>query len=392
MLTNTVRARLVLALFAVGFGTNISSPLLLIYETHFDLSRQTVTALFAVYPIGLAPALVYAGPASDVLGRRRIMIPGMLLSGLASVVMISGADRLWLLFVGRFLLGAVSGLVFVVASAWIQESSTDNPMWAARLNGIVLYSGFGGGAFVAGILGEWAPWPRVLPYVPHLLLVVVGLIVVRSVPETVATGSGRRIRPNLGLPAGTAREFFRIVAPTALAVFGFASLAFGLFPVLLRPAMSGVAVFVTGVIGVLATAAIIPMQAWVGRIGPYRAAPVGMAIGAMGCGLGSVAFLTDLWGLLFPAAVLLGAASGVALTAGLQFVELLTSPDDRGALTGTFYSFAYLWMVMPLIVSTVARAVGSFGPPLGVVTAAGCLIAIWLRHATRESAGSPART
>ena len=379
------RGRILLALFAVGFGTNISSPLLLVYETHFALTRWEVTALFAVYPIGLAPALVYAGPASDVLGRRRVLLPGMALSALASLVMIAGADRIGLLFIGRLLLGVVSGLVFVVASAWIQESSPEDPMWAARLNSIVLYGGFGAGPFVAGILGEWAPWPRVLPYLPHLVLLIVGLIAVLPVPETVPLGSSRAIRPNLGLPPGTAGDFFRVVAPTAFAVFGFASLSFGLFPVLLRPAMAGIAVFVSGLIGVFTTSLIIPAQAWVGRLGPSRAAPIGLALGVGGCGLGTVAFLTDAWVLLFPAAMLLGAASGVAITAGLQLVELLTSPDDRGALTGTFYSFAYLWMIMPLIVSTAARGVGGFGPPLAAVTVIGAATGLWLRHATRTS-------
>lgn len=74
------RSALSLGLFAVSFGTNVATPLFLIYETRLDLSRWTLTALFAVYPIGLAPALAFAGPMSDVLGRKRVMVPGVFLS------------------------------------------------------------------------------------------------------------------------------------------------------------------------------------------------------------------------------------------------------------------------------------------------------------------------
>src|SRR5436189_122706 len=82
--------------------------------TRLGLTRWTVTALFAVYPLGLAPALAYAGPASDAFGRRAVMIPGLLLSGAASVIMLAGSDHLALLFLGRFVLGAATGLALVV--------------------------------------------------------------------------------------------------------------------------------------------------------------------------------------------------------------------------------------------------------------------------------------
>jgi hypothetical protein len=379
------RWALALGLFAVAYGTNVSTPLLLLYERELGLTPWTVTALFAVYPLGLAPALVYAGPASDVLGRRPVLVPGLVLSAIASLVMIAGADSLTLLFVGRFLLGAVSGLVFVVASAWMQELGAANPMWAARLTGLVMYAGFGAGPLISGALGEWGPRPLVTPYLVHLALIVVALLVVRRVPESVVRDPRRRIRPNLGIPAEARGVFLKVVAPTAVGVFGFPSLAFGLFPVLLRPAMESIAVFVTGILGLLAMGSIVPAQAWVGRVGPYRAAPLGMALGTTGCAGGLVAFATGWWALLLPAAVLMGVASGLSMTSGLRFVDLITRPEDRGALTGAFYAVAYAAMTMPLVVSTAARAVG-FSAVLAVLTVVGAALALWLaRNAGRAA-------
>lgn len=382
------RRALAVALFAVSFGTNVATPLFLIYETRLDLSRWTVTALFAIYPIGLAPALAYAGPASDALGRRAVLLPGLALSGVASLVMLLGSDSLPLLFAGRFLLGVVSGLVMTVASAWMQELGDADPMWNARLLGLVMYGGFGLGPLVGGILGQWSNAPLVWPYVVHLLVVGAALVGMPSIPETVAR-SGAPIRPNLGIPPGAASEFWRVVVPTALGVFGFPALAFGLFPVLLRPAMSGVAVFVTGLVFVLSMSLIIPAQAWVGVVGPYRAAPVGVALGTIGTALGLLSFATGAWGVLFPASVAMGTASGLCMTSGLRFVDRLADPRQRGALTGAFYAAAYAGMTTPLIASTVARAIG-FEAVLAVMTALGCGLAVWLSAATRSLRVVPA--
>lgn len=376
------RRSLALALYAVAFGTNVATPLFLIYEQELDLSRWTVTALFAIYPIGLAPALAYAGPTSDVLGRRVVVVPGLVLSGVASAVMMLGSDSLGFLFVGRLLLGAVSGLVLVVASAWMQELGDRTPMWNARLLGLVMYGGFGLGPLVSGILGQWSARPLIWPYVVHLALVAAGLAVIGTVPETV-TRRRRRITPNLGVPAGASSEFWRVLVPTALGVFGFPSLVFGLFPVLLRPAMAELAVFVTGVVFVVSMGLIVPAQLWVGRVGAYRAAPWGLVLGTTGTLLGLLSFATGWWGVLFPASVAMGTASGICMTSGLRFVEVLADPAQRGALTGSFYAAAYAGMTMPLVASTAARAVG-YEAVLVAIAGVGVVLSWWVSHATRE--------
>lgn len=379
--TNARRA-LALALFAVSFGTNVATPLFLIYETDLDLSRWTVTALFAIYPLGLAPALAWAGPASDVLGRRALVVPGLALSGIASLVMLVGDDALILLFVGRFLLGAVSGLVLAVASAWMQELGDADPMWNARLLGLIMYGGFGIGPLIGGALGQWTDDPLVWPYVVHIALVVAGMLLIGATPETVER-TRRPITLNLGIPPGAAPEFWRVVVPTALGVFGFPSMAFGLFPVLLRPVMEGFAVFVTGLVFVLAMTFIVPAQLWVGRVGAHRSAPVGLVLGTVGTVLGLVAFATGWWGFIVPGSILMGTASGLCMTAGLRFVEQLADPSQRGALTGAFYAAAYAGMTMPLVASTLARAIG-FEAVLSVIVVVGAALSAWLLRATRE--------
>ena len=110
-------------LFAVAAGTNVPTPLLLVYQERLGLSAEVLTALFGCYAAGLVPALLLAGQLSDRLGRRRVAIPGIALSGLASLAFAAAGDSLSLLFTARFLQGVVSGVVFSVGSAWVGELS-----------------------------------------------------------------------------------------------------------------------------------------------------------------------------------------------------------------------------------------------------------------------------
>ncbi|MFP5331960.1 MAG: MFS transporter [Acidimicrobiia bacterium] len=387
----TQRRNLLLAIFAVAYGTNVSTPLLLLYQDRLDLSAWTVTALFAAYPIGLIPALLLGGPASDLRGRRRTTLPFVALSGVASVSMVVGANSLFFLYLGRVLLGIVSGVVFAGMSAWIQELKVDDdPLAASKLTSTALYTGFGVGPFISGALGQWAPWPEVVPYLIHIAMVAAAVGLVYRSPETVTADLTRRVRPNLGIPRRARKTVFSVIVPTGLVVFTFPSVAFGLFPVLLRQFMEGIDIFITGVVAVTATTATLYSRTIVGRMGPWRAAPVGMGVGTVGMGLGTVAFASGVWGLLLPAAVLLGVASGVGMTAGLRQVDLMTDAASRGALAGTFYVVAYGGMTTPVVVSTLARGPG-FAPVLTVVTVLAVGLTLVLARTVRRMTADSAQ-
>jgi hypothetical protein len=98
-----------------------------------------------------------------------------------------------------------------------------------------------------------------------------------------------------------------------------------------------------------------------------------------------VAFATDAWPVLFPAAIAMGVASGIAMTSGLRLVEWITVPTDRGALTGAFYAAAYAGMTMPVVVATIARPIG-YTSVLAILTGLGVIGSVWLAHATRAMA------
>jgi len=52
-------------MFGVGWGANQFTSLLLAYHDYRGVPVGTDQALFGVYALGLAPALLLGGPASD---------------------------------------------------------------------------------------------------------------------------------------------------------------------------------------------------------------------------------------------------------------------------------------------------------------------------------------
>lgn len=353
-------------MFVVAFGTNVPTPLLLVYRDLLGLSSDALTGAFGVYAAGLVPALLLAGPASDRFGRRRVVVPFVVLSIVTSLLFLGASGSVALLFVGRFLQGAVSGVVFSVGTAWLGEL-VGEPARAARLTTAALGGGWAIGPLVSGLMAQWLPLPTVLPYLVHVALMLVGLALLPRVPETLAPAD-RRAGPwvNLGVPPGARIPFLIVVLPVAIGVFTFPSTAVTVLPLLLTPSMPQIAVAITGLVAGVTLLTGVFAQPLGRRIGYVAAGPTGLGVGAAGFGLSLVGVSTGAWPLLVPVALLLGVGYGLCLAAGLTMVGELASPTARGALTGTFYACAYLGFGVPLLLS-VAGGDAGFTGPLGVL-------------------------
>lgn len=374
------------AVFVVAFGTNVPTPLLLVYRGELGLSPSALTGAFAVYAAGLVPALLLAGPASDRFGRRPVVVPFVLLSVATSLLFLGAGSSVLLLFLCRFLQGAVSGVVFSVGTAWLGELVGD-PARAARLTTAALGGGWAIGPLVSGLLAQWLPLPTVLPYLVHVALMVVGLVLLPRVPETLAV---RRAGPvvDLGVPATARRAFWLVVLPVAVGVFTFPSTAVTVLPLLLTPSMPEVAVAVTGLTAGVTLLTGVFAQPLGRRLGAVVAGPVGLGIGAVGLGLALVGVGIDApvlqVAVLVPVALLLGVAYGLCLAAGLTMVGQLATATARGALTGTFYACAYLGFGVPLLLSLIGGDAGFAGPLAGLaVVVAGFALVLALPPSRR---------
>lgn len=347
---------LTFGLFTVALGTNIPTPLLLIYRRTLGLSDADLTAIFGCYAIGLIAALTVSGAASDRFGRRALVLPFALSAGVVSLLFIPAVDSLLLLYVGRLLQGVVSGVVFSVANAWLQELAGPERQQSAATRGAVSTSlGFALAPAMSGVLAQYGPAPTTLPYLAHVAVLAVGLVTLLLVPETVHERRPGRLM-HLGLPPEARRPFWAVLAPTAFGVFAFPAVAATLMPLLVVP--DGVGVAYAGLIGGVALGAS-AVAARVGRRAERGAAPLGMVLGALGHGLGVVAIVAQAEPLLLPSAVLLGAGGGLCLTAGLTLTARLAPAHTRGAMNSAFYAFAYTGFGTPLLLAWLGAAVGT---------------------------------
>ncbi len=365
--------RVVLLLFAVAFGTNVSTPLLVLYRERLHLSPAVVTSIFAVYAAGLMLALLLAGPASDRLGRRPVVLPFAALAALASVLFLPAADATPLLFVARFLQGFVSGAVFSVGSAWLREVAPAAPVnRSARRASIAMNAGFSLGPLSAGLLAEYGPAPTVTPYVVHVALALAALALILPVPETVRTRArGPMLR--LRLPPASRRPFLLLLVPTALPIFAYPATAATVLPFLLddsdpKLAVAGLIAGVVLGVAVLVAPAAHPLGS--------HAAPVGCAVGTVGLLLAIVASHGSTWLPLVPVAALLGVGSGLCLPAGLALAERLSTDESRGAVYAAFYAVAYSGFGVPVLITLIYGE--RLATPLAALAASSAVLGAWL--------------
>ncbi|KAA1376255.1 MFS transporter [Aeromicrobium fastidiosum] len=353
--------RVAAAMFAVGWGANQFAAMLLVYRGEDDFSSEAVTGLFGAYALGLIPALLIVGPISDRVGRRRVMRPVLVLSIVATVILIAGGHSLAVLLIGRLLAGVASGAAFAPGSAWIKELSADRPSGTgARRAALALSAGFGSGPLVAGIFAEWLPAPTVLPYVPHLVLMVFVVAIAWSAPEPVAAPPDRDRHGREVWNVVRSRPFLLGILLTAPWVFGAASTSFATIPGFVT--ISHAPVAVTGALCGLTLWTGVLVQPFGKRLGDARLIIAAGLLAAVAGLLAGVVVAHSDQALLLPfVAVLLGTGYGLVLVGGLTTIEQIAHRDDLATLNAVFYSLTYLGFAAPLLSTLALRTLSPTG-------------------------------
>ncbi len=382
--------RVAAGLFAIGYGANQFSPLMVAYREQEHFSAVTVAAFFGVYVAGLAPGLLLGGPASDRWGRRRLMLPALAVSVPASAVLALGAVPSLsepALFAGRFLFGLVTGIAMAVGTTWVKELSQppydDADAGAgARRAALALSAGFGIGPLIGGLLAQFAPLPLVVPYVMHALITVIVLAGAFGVPDT-RTDLALTLAVRVHLPP----RFLRVVAPMAPWVFGAVAISFAVQPAALGPG-GGSLLFATLLTAVtLATG--VGVQSWARRLdrrSPVLAARVGLGAVLTGTLIAAAAAAAASPWAAVAASLVLGAGYGLCLVAGLLEVQRMAEPEHLAGLTAAFYSLTYVGFLLPVALAALTGPVGY--PVLLLVVAV--LVGVSLTVVVRNGRHQPA--
>lgn len=385
-------------MFAIAWGGNEFTPLLVMYRQVSHFSAVTVDVLLGAYVLGIVPALLVGGPLSDRFGRRPLLLPAAPVSLVGSVVLALGPGSPMLLAIGRILCGLALGLVMAVGTTWIKELSAgeDDQAAGARRASLALTLGFLVGAGAAGTLAQWGPWRTGTAYAVHVVLTVVTGLWLLVVPETRVppeAGNRARLRDDLTIPSAGHRRFLRVVVPLAPWVFGCAGSAYAVLPGLMRDRADGMPIALSALLTVLTLGCGVGIQV-LGRAidtrRSARASVVALVIVVAGMGLGALASARLTLPLALAAAAVLGTGYGLALVSGLSEVQRIAGPDDLAGLTAVYYSVAYLGFFIPAVLAVLAAEWSypqMFGA--GFVIALGCLAVVasaWRAHLPVDTA------
>jgi MFS family permease len=153
------------------------------------LSVGQIGVLAFIYPALWGLLQLWTGGLSDRVGRKPLLVAGMLLQGAALGVVALGSG-FWTWFAGSALLGAGTALVYPVLLAAVADVA--HPAWRGSAVGVYRLwrdSGYAFGAIVAGILADLVGI-RVAVVVGGVLALASALLLALRMPETLPRRGG----------------------------------------------------------------------------------------------------------------------------------------------------------------------------------------------------------
>jgi MFS family permease len=335
------------AFTAIMVGTTLPTPMYALYAETMHFEVLTTTVIFATYAAGVLFALLVFGRWSDVLGRRPVLLAGVVFA-VASAVVFLTADSVAVLLVGRVLSGLSAGVFTGTATAAVIEAAP--PAWrnrAAAVATVANMGGLGGGPLLAGFLVQYAPDPLRLSFVVHIAMAVLAAVAVAVVPET-SPRHGRLGLQRMSVPAQV-RPMFVIASLAAFAGFAVTGLFGAVSPSFLANVIGIDNHAIAGLLSssVFLTSAVAQVVAR--EMNARRAVAVGCAILVLGMATLAVALhFASLTGLI-AAAVISGIGQGISFSRGLAAVLEHTPADRRAELSSSYFVVAYVAIALPVV-------------------------------------------
>jgi MFS family permease len=340
--------------FAVTMAlSGVPAPLYVLYQQRDGFGPFTVTLIFAAYAVGVMASLFLAGHVSDWIGRRRTLLPAILINMLSGVIfLIPGVPAL---LVARVVSGISIGMLTATATAHLTELHLTARPGASRVRADLVATaanlgGIGLGPLIAGLLAEYAPHPLYVPYLVFEVLLLLGVVGVALVPETVDWRTTRSTyRPQRVTVPREARPRYFAAGAVGLAAFAVFGLFTSLAPSFLAGTLHQRSHAVAGLVAFLVFAAAAVAQILIVRIPLPRQLRLGLGSLAVGLTVLTIGVWTASLALFMVGGILAGAGGGAAFKGSVTTVLGLASPQARGeALAGLFLA-AYLGLSAPVL-------------------------------------------
>jgi MFS family permease len=376
----------------MAFAT-VPTPLYVLYQARDGFGPFTLTLIFAAYAAGVALSLLFAGHISDWLGRKRVLVPAVLVN-VASGIIFLAWPAVPGLFIARFVAGISIGMLTATATAHLTElhlaarpgasrSRADVVATAANLGGIGL------GPLMSGLLAQYAPDPLHVPFYVAEALMLAGVLVMALVPETVNRPEPRpAYRPQRVSVPPAARPVFLAAGGAGAVVFAMLGLFTSLAPSFLAGTLHDDSHALAGAIAFLVLGASAASQIMLARSSLRRQFRLGFGMLAIGIAAVTAAIWVVSLPLLVIGGVLAGVGIGATFKGAVSTVIDIAPVQARGeALAGLFLA-SYIGLAVPVVGLGIATQYMSAQVALLIFAAAllaglGAVTRLLLRHSAR---------
>ena len=343
------------AMFALlGFAANTAaSPLYRIYQAEFGFSATTLTLLFSVYIVALLFTLLVLGSVSDYVGRRRVMLAGLVSGAVACAVFLL-AHGVGLLFCARALQGVTVGLLAGAASAALHDLRPNSGATSV-VSSVMPTGGQALGAIGASALAQYAVAPTRLVWWLLLAAFITGAVAVLAIPEpgNLRPGAMSSLRPQISLPAAT-RGAFAVAIPALIGMWALSGLYLSLGPSLALQLLHSENLLWGGVLILLLTGVAAAASAFFAKRNPSGVMLGGCLALIAGAMVTFAAIETGTAAVLFVGTAVAGLGLGSAFTGAYRSTVGLASPDDRAGLITAIYIVGYLSTGIPAVLGGIA--------------------------------------
>lgn len=195
---NLALALISLAQFVLQLDFSIVNVALPTIQAELLITAATLQWLVTGYALTFGSLLLVGGRAADLLGRRRLLMIGLLLFG-ASSLSAGLANSSIVLIASRFLQGASAAMVAPAALSMVTEIFAEGP---ARTRALGIFqgttaAGATAGIVLGGVLTQFFGWRSIFLVNPPIIAVL-AVLVVRYLPT--AHGAGAKDSNSLDLP------------------------------------------------------------------------------------------------------------------------------------------------------------------------------------------------
>ena len=348
----TAAGMLLLCLAASGVPT----PLYRVYQEQFGFGPGTLTAVFGIYAFALLAALLVVGGLSDHVGRRPVLVGGLLLQASAMVVFLVADGVGWLLaarVVQGLSMGALTGTLGAVL---LDTQDADRPR-GALLNSAAPGLGLSLGAVGAAVVVEYVASPTRWVFAALTGVLLLAAAAVALLPETSPRAPGVRasLRPTVRVPHSQ-RSAFVAVLPVLVAAWALGGFYLSLGPSLMA-AVFGIEDHLVGSLLVLAMQGSAAIGAVLGRnVAPERAMVTGASVFAVGVAGTVAAVVSGQLVVLFASAVVSGLGFGLAFLGAVALASAGVAPGERAGLLSSVFVVGYLSFSVPAIIAGIVSA------------------------------------